>query len=51
MGGIFQSCTSSHLNAQAVGAHGISGKLQDIDDAALQAIKSGIGAASKASLK
>ena len=51
MGGIFQSCTSTHLNAKAVGANGISGKLTDIDDAALQAIKSGIGANSAAALK
>ena len=51
MGGIFNSCTSSHLNAQAVGANGISGKLSDIDDAALQVIKNGIGQSSKAALK
>ena len=51
MGGIFQSCTTTHLNAKAVGANGISGKLSDIDDAALQAIKSGIGANSAAALK
>ena len=35
MGYIFSSCTTTHLNAKAVGANGITGKLQDIDDAAL----------------
>ena len=52
MGGLFDSCTSTKFNAQAVGAQGISGgTLNDIDEAALQAIKSGIGEANKASLK
>jgi hypothetical protein len=44
MGGVFNSCTQTkHYNAQAVGANGISGSnLNQIDDAALQAIKNGI---------
>ena len=29
---------SEHLNAKAVGAQGITGKVNDIDDAAMQAI-------------
>ena len=53
MGGVFNSCTQTkHYNAQAVGANGISGgTISDIDDAALQAIKNGIGEASKSALK
>lgn len=52
MGGVFNSCTNTkHLNAQAVGAHGISGKVADIDESALQAIKNGIGDASRAALR
>lgn len=52
MGGVFQSCTSeTKHNAQAVGAQGITGQLKDIDDAALQAIKNGIGDANAAQLK
>jgi hypothetical protein len=36
MGPLFNSCThNKHMNAQAVGAKGISGKSADIDDAAL----------------
>lgn len=52
MGGLFASCTSeTKHNARAVGAQGIAGQLKDIDDAALQAIKNGIGDAQAASLK
>ena len=51
MGSVFNSCTTTHYNANAVGAQGVSGQLTDIDDAALQAIKNGIGDANKASLK
>lgn len=51
MGGLFNSCTSTHLNAQSVGAQGIAGKITDIDDAALQAIKNGIGDANRSALK
>ena len=53
MGAVFNSCTSDQkYNAGAVGAQGISkGGIQDIDDAALQTIKNGIGASSKAALK
>lgn len=39
------------LNAESVGGGGISGKSSDIDDAALQAIKGGIGEAGRAALK
>lgn len=52
MGGFFNSCTQTkHLNAKAVGAGGVAGQLSDIDDAALQAIKFGIGEANKSALK
>ena len=53
MGGAFAACTSDQkFNAGAVGAQGIAGKnISDIDEAALQCIQSGIGAASKAALK
>ncbi len=52
MGGLFDSCASeTKYNAKAVGNHGIAGQLQDIDDAALQAIKSGIGDGNAAALK
>lgn len=51
MGGLFGSCTSTHLNAGAVDAHGISSKSADIDEAALQAVKGGIGEAARGALK
>ena len=52
MGSLFNSCTSnSHLNAAAVGAHGITGKVKDIDESALQAIKNGIGDSNRAALR
>jgi hypothetical protein len=52
MGGVFNSCTQTkHLNAKAVGVGGVSGQLSDIDDAALQAIKYGIGESHKSALK
>lgn len=52
MGGIFQSCTSeTKNNAGAVGGSSIMKAGQDIDDAALQAIKGNIGDANAAQLK
>ena len=46
-------CTGSHLNANAVidSISGIGGQSADIDEAAMQAIKSGIGAGEKMTLK
>ena len=45
-------CTGSHLNAMAVDSiSGIGGQSADIDEAAMQAIKSGIGAGEKMTLK
>lgn len=35
-------CTNSHHNASAVDSHGHGGKSQDIDEAAMAAIKGGI---------
>jgi hypothetical protein len=51
MGKVFQSCTKSSYNTQAVGAGGIASNLTDIDDATLQVIKNGIGEAHRAQLK
>ena len=53
MGGAFAACTSDQKHNQgAVGSTGISkGGINDIDDAALQTIKNGIGLSSKAALK
>ena len=47
------TCTTKggHLNAKAVDSKGIGGKSSDIDDAALAAIKGGIGEAGKAALR
>ena len=50
MGALFESCTA-HNNTQAIGANGITGNISDIDEAALQAIKNGIGDANKAALQ
>jgi hypothetical protein len=52
MGALFNACgPTSHLNANAVGQGGVSGNINQIDDAALAAIKNGIGEANKAALK
>ena len=50
MGALFESCTA-HNNTEAIGANGITGNVSDIDEAALQAIKNGIGDANKAALQ
>ena len=52
MGGVFNSCTQTkHYNAASVGNTGISGSLNQIDDAAMEAIKNGISISSKDALK
>lgn len=43
MGALTQCMTDSKPSSQAIGANGVAGQLSDIDDAALAAIKSGIG--------
>ena len=51
MGALAQCMTDSKPSSSAIGAYGQAGLISDIDDAALQAIKNGIGQSSKSALK